>query len=273
MPESFAGAMLEFDWFSFFRKLGEGAFGIVLAAVVQRLVHNRIQRAKCALKISVSVDWEDLIVIQREVTYGSLLKHPNLMPVLGFGYVPLFEPKAPWRICTYLVMEQCKCTAREYLRGRIKGQRKQARPLLYCGVINDALQGLRHMHEHNVAHRDLKEDNILIKRTPEGKLKCMLSDLGGARDFFNPTKHDGRTVTIFGTPGYMAPEMFAMNKKTMRYERGLPADVWSINCIVFRQQKGGGLPGISRSHLKKPKQYLVCLKTSKKAATLSVILF
>jgi serine/threonine protein kinase len=65
-------------------------------------------------------------------------------------------------------------------------------------------EGIADIHAHNRVHRDIKRQNM--KFDAEGCLKIF--DFGLARD----TAAEVSTMGEIGTPGYMAPELFAATK-------------------------------------------------------------
>lgn len=60
------------------------------------------------------------------------------------------------------------------------------------------------MHNIGIVHRDIKLDNILIKKIDEGHFNVKIADFGLATRLPN----DGTKLNdICGTPGYFAPEI------------------------------------------------------------------
>lgn len=48
-------------------------------------------------------------------------------------------------------------------------------------IMKQIMVAIMHMHRHNVVHRDLKLDNILLQEQADGKWIAKLGDFGQAR--------------------------------------------------------------------------------------------
>mmetsp|Transcript_22241 Transcript_22241/g.50765 ORF Transcript_22241/g.50765 Transcript_22241/m.50765 type:complete len:1015 (+) Transcript_22241:117-3161(+) len=88
-------------------------------------------------------------------------------------------------------------------------------PMFYVACVASALE---HLHDRNIAYRDLKPENVLL----DGKGYAKVCDLGFAIFML------GRSNTIVGTPQYMAPEMIdAPHTHTKQ------VDWWSLGVLTF----------------------------------------
>src|SRR5581483_1927131 len=144
-----------------------------------------------ALKVPQVLD-ERKSVLQRllhEKEIGSHLDHPAIMKVRG--------PKENGR--AYLVMEYVEG---ELLSDRLRreGRLSTAAAVDYAVQIANALV---YLHEHNIIHRDLKSDNIMI--LPGDRVK--LIDFSIALDGRPSNPNRTAPSRVMGTADYyMAPE-------------------------------------------------------------------
>lgn len=60
---------------------------------------------------------------------------------------------------------------------------------------------MAYLHERGIMHRDLKLENIMVKKENNGKVTPVIVDFGLA-EYTHNTKY---LYTRCGTPGYVAP--------------------------------------------------------------------
>ena len=85
-------------------------------------------------------------------------------------------------------------------------------------------RAVQYAHEQGILHRDLKPGNILL----DGRGEPLVSDFGLAK-WLEPTGHLTRTPTVFGTPGYIAPEQVNGSAGNLTPA----ADVYSLGAVLF----------------------------------------
>ena len=143
--------------------LGKGGMGIVFVAQ-----HIALER-EVALKFLRGALANDPVVLkrfQREARAASAIKHPGIVDVTDFG-----EDRDHG---VYYVMEY---VAGQPLTARLApGVGMPVNDILNLGVqLADAL---RAAHAQGVVHRDLKPDNILLFKRPDGTTEAKILDFG-----------------------------------------------------------------------------------------------
>ncbi|XP_053312847.1 serine/threonine-protein kinase SIK1 [Spea bombifrons] len=185
------------------RTLGKGNFAVV------KLARHRVTNTQVAIKIidKTRLNEENLEKIYREVEIMKKLKHPHIIRLYQ-----VMETKD----MIYLVTEYAQNGELfDYLavRGRLTEDEARRKFL-------QILSAVEFCHAHNIVHRDLKTENLLLSENSDIKL----ADFG-----FGNFYTDGCPLSTWcGSPPYAAPEVF-LGKE---YEGPL-LDVWSLGVVLY----------------------------------------
>lgn len=114
------------------------------------------------------------------------------------------------------------------LGSSLKQQSNQKFTEINCKfIIKQLANALKYLHSKNIAHRDIKLENVIL----DEKLTPKLIDFGFSTCIEKNTKVSIyiTQIKIFcGTPSYMAPEI--VQKKEYR---GQAADIWALGVMMF----------------------------------------
>jgi serine/threonine protein phosphatase PrpC len=169
----------------------------------------------------------------REAWVGARVNSPLVVHII--------ELPAGRQTCLYTVMP--------LYQGELLETRLGRRPLLGLeegrNITIRLARAVEALHRASIIHRDIKPDNVIL----EGNGSLKLLDLGVVRA---RGLEDFPPEDIPGTPGYMAPEMFAG-------EPGNEAtDIYALGVTMFRAFTGefpyGNLDATSRPRLDRPKE-------------------
>uniref|UniRef100_A0A8C8LTL4 Protein kinase domain-containing protein n=1 Tax=Oncorhynchus tshawytscha TaxID=74940 RepID=A0A8C8LTL4_ONCTS len=106
-------------------------------------------------------------------------------------------------------------------------------------VLQCVVQGMNHLREKGVVHRDIKPGNIMRQVGEDGRSVYKLTDFGAARELDNEEKF----VSIYGTEEYLHPDMYerAVLRRPQHKAYGVSVDLWSIG-VTFYHAAAGSLP-------------------------------
>ncbi|QRV94624.1 kinase domain protein [Ceratobasidium sp. AG-Ba] len=97
----------------------------------------------------------------------------------------------------------------------------------YKDLLLDILKGLKHVHGLNLAHGDLKPENIVLTSQSQ-RIVAKICDFGSARDFSSSNRV---SMEYTCTALYRSPEL--SNEEEEILAPSFPADIWAFGCVAF----------------------------------------
>ncbi|MBC5765059.1 protein kinase domain-containing protein [Ramlibacter albus] len=165
-------------------------------------------------------DAADMVArFRREAIAGGRLTHP--------GIVTIYEYGEAGDTC-FIAMEHAEGPT---LRELLTKQGPLALPMVQA-IVRHLFAALIYAHEQGVLHRDLKPANIVLTGPIEDTalLRPKILDFGIARIASKAAlTHAG---TVFGTPGYMAPEQYRGDPTDPR------TDIYALGVMLFEMVTG-----------------------------------
>ena len=146
--------------------------------------------------------------VKQEVSIHSKLKHPSILELYTF-----FEDID----YVYLVLELAE---NGELQRYMRDNNKPFTEYEAASILKQVVDGLLYLHSQNILHRDMSLANLLLTK----EMHVKISDFGLATQLSRP---DEKHMTLCGTPNYISPEVAS------RASHGLPADVWSLGCMLY----------------------------------------
>lgn len=172
-----------------------------------------------AIKVMRPADAGDADAEQQFLAEGrhlALVQHPNVVEIFDLGRT---------RGLYYIVMA--------YLEGETLSVRLQREGRLAiadaCTLGHQLLAGLAAAHELGILHRDVKPENVFLRKTPDGCIHAKLLDFG-----ISTSLAAGSTgaMGVAGTPAYMAPEQAVGSRLDER------TDVYGVGATLYEAVTG-----------------------------------
>lgn len=131
-------------------------------------------------------------------------------------------------------------------------------------ILQQAMNGLKHLHTLNIVHRDIKPQNVLLafstnvgtasqiglhnvgdhaqEMVEPSRIRVLISDFGLCKKV-NPgrvsvTRHTG----LIGTEGWIAPELIVAQRKGETAKVNKAMDIFSSGCVFYYVLSGGRHP-------------------------------
>mmetsp|Transcript_107402 Transcript_107402/g.245867 ORF Transcript_107402/g.245867 Transcript_107402/m.245867 type:complete len:346 (+) Transcript_107402:17-1054(+) len=212
-------------------QLAEGGFSFVFVA------RESGSGKRVALKKMICQDDEAKESARHEAEMHRKFQHDNLLPLVDSSFEP--HPGVPsWENC-WFVFPLCDCSLRDEITRRVLGEE-----LIPWGaeeflkMIRGVCSGLLEMHRQGIAHKDLKPENVVLRKDASGAVGTpILMDFGSCSAAEIPLKSRrdaAREVDLAAqlcTMQYRAPELFdAPSEGVLSYAK---ADVWSLGATVY----------------------------------------
>ena len=195
------------------RPIGAGGMGEVYEAEDLDL------GAQVAVKTMRVGDEDTLSRFKHEIHLARTVTHPNVCRIFDLHRHHDVEMGT---VVTFLTMELVEGeTLSVYLARRGALTAAEALPL-----AEQIALALSAAHRKQVIHRDLKPGNVILT---EGGRKAVVTDFGLA---YKLTQASESTVTVVGTPAYMAPEQFEGKPVTAA------ADIYAYGVLLYEMVVG-----------------------------------
>lgn len=187
------------------RLIGSGAYGEVFEGIYKPT------KEKVAIKklIIIKTDARSEELYRREVEILSKVKHPYLLPFIGY------TDTEPYCIVTKYIPNGSLYDHLHRQTDEPEFTGTELTVIAYC-----IASGMTYLHSLNALHRDLKTQNILLtnKNIP------IICDFGSTR---KAELQKTMTMESAGTPNYMAPEFFQGG----HYDKAV--DVYSFGMMLW----------------------------------------
>ncbi|PKY53714.1 kinase-like protein [Rhizophagus irregularis] len=203
----------DYDEFSNFEKVGEGAFGIV----------NKADWKSCGIKIALkiieynSVNQDNMNRFLKELrNLRKVNFHPNINRFLGITKEPITN--------NYIMVLQYanRGNLREYLKNNFKSLNWDDK----IRMASEITCGLKCLHSRKIIHRDLHAKNILVDNN-----NLMIADLGLSKHL---TGEITSNSIAWGMLEYIEPQCYVVDN----YVRDKRSDIYSLGILLWEITSG-----------------------------------
>ena len=197
--------------YRYIRPIGEGAYGLIY------LVENLHNRKQFALKKILCKDLYEIMKHKNQFELIYSMNHKNIMEIYNLQYKYL--DKTTYAI--YVLMERGLKDWSIDIRKRIINKKPYKEEEI-VNILKQIVSGLVYLQKRNIAHRDIKPQNILLFNGNIYKI----ADLGEAKNINNKDGH----MTLRGSELYMSPSLYERHKNNKKdtFHNAFKSDVFSL---------------------------------------------
>jgi len=217
------------DKYNLSRSVGKGASSTIYNAIDKMGNEVAVKHIKKKIKEHITRAYK------REKKIHPQLDHPNIIKL-----IEIIENEDN----IYFVMEKCKMNLYELIKSLkpklseftsfdewIKATKSKHLELSTVKkYFKEIVEGVKYLHDKNIAHRDLKPENIVLC---DDKVKII--------DFGFAVYDTEKETKIIGTLDYLAPEMVLSGYKfdyfapetVLSGYKGKPVDVWALGVLLY----------------------------------------
>jgi serine/threonine protein kinase len=169
------------------------------------------------LYLGQDFDWQELKLFEREAETLKSLNHPAIPQYLDYFEFDTINNKGFGLVQTYVAAKSLEEHVEAGRRFNSKEVKELARAIL-------SILEYIHSQQPPIIHRDIKPSNILLtNRSGNSVGQIYLVDFGSVQ---NIAAHEGGTITVVGTYGYMPPEQFGGRTKPA-------SDIYSLGATLI----------------------------------------
>ena len=187
-------------------RIGGGGFSEVW------LAHDTNAGIDVALKIytpNSELDEEGKEDFKKEFARLCGLNHSNIIHAIGFG---IHNEELP-----YLAMSVCRNGSAKKLIGYMEEEQ-------LWDFVEQVAIGLRYLHDHDITHKDIKPDNVLINSDGQ----YLIIDFGISTKTRNTLRKSTKGAVGGGTPWYMSVESWGTESPDIHAR-----DIWALGATLY----------------------------------------
>ena len=216
-PEDFGLPDIVGDKFELREYIDSGSFGIVWKA------YDRKIKREVAIKFPSSTvlhNKNKLAFFKSEAEIMARFQHSNVVTIYELGETETVKYGVEAK-CPFIVMELMDGSLKDHLKDWVDRSLEAAEIIQ---ILSDVLHSA-HNYKTALIHRDIKPNNILVKKNQSGKIIVKLTDFGLATN--RNIYYKDEDLKLFGAIGFIPPERIERENEDVR------GDIYSLGVVLY----------------------------------------